>query len=138
MKKIVSLILTLALLVSVFAILPVSAGSTTTKLIATEVSMTDGVMLDFYIEASDDTAAVTNATPVTKNGTECFKITVPISAKRMDDDITAGLKSGNQTLGDTYSVSIKEALADMFGDSDSKAVKELITAMLNYGAAAQK
>ena len=138
MKKIVSLILTLALLVSVFAILPVSAGSTTTKLIATEVSLTDGVMLDFYIEASDDTAAVTNATPVTKNGTECFKITVPISAKRMDDDITAGLKSGNQTLGDTYSISIKEALADMFGDSDSKAVKELITAMLNYGAAAQK
>ena len=138
MKKIVSLILTLALLVSVFAILPVYAGGSTTNLIATEVSLTDGVMLDFYIEADDDTAAVTNATPVTKNGVECFKITVPISAKRMDDDITAGLKSGNTTLGDTYSVSIKEALAEMFGGSDSNATKELITAMLNYGAAAQK
>lgn len=138
MKKLVSLILSLALLVSVLAILPVSAGSSTTRLVATEVSLTDGVMLDFYIEADDDKAAVTNATPVTKNGTECFKITVPISAKRMDDDLTAGLKSGSTAIGDTYSVSIKEALAEMFGGTDSNAVKELITAMLNYGAAAQK
>ena len=138
MKKIVSLILTLALLVSVLAILPVSAGSTTTKLVATEVSLTDGVMLDFYIEASDDTATVTNATPVTKNGVECFKITVPISAKRMDDDVTTQLKNGNTAVGDAYTVSIKEALAEMFGASDTNAAKELITAMLNYGAAAQR
>lgn len=138
MKRIVSFILTLALLVSALAILPVSAGSTTTKLVATEVSLTDGVMLEFYIEADDDTAAVTNATPVTKNGVECFKLTVPISAKRMDDDVTVGLKSGSQAVGDSYTVSVKEALAKMLGGADMNATKELITAMLNYGAAAQK
>ena len=135
MKKIVSLILTLALLVGTLAVLPVSAAST--KLVATDVTLGDGVLLNFYIEA-DGESSVTNAEPVMKNGKECYKITVSVAAKRMNDDVTVKLEGYTGSFGSSYTASVKDCMAEMFSGSDSAATKELISAMLNYGAAAQK
>ena len=136
MKKIVSLILTLALLVGTLAVLPVYAAATT-SLVATEVTLGDGVLLNFYIEANGETS-VTNAEPVTKNGKECYKITVSVAAKKMNDDVTVKLSGNSGAVGGEFTASVKDAVAEMFSGTDSTATKELITALLNYGAAAQR
>ena len=135
MKKIVSLILTLALLVGALAVLPVMAAEGETSLVATDISFADGVLLNFYIEAD---GSVTNAEPVTKNGKECYKITVPVSAKEMGDDTTAQLKNGNASVGEAYTSSVKSVATALLSSIYDEATKSLVSAMLNYGAAAQK
>ena len=135
MKKIVSLILTLALLVSVFAVLPVMATKGEASLVATDISFADGVLLNFYIEADGE---VTNAETVTKDGKECYKITLPVSAKEMGNDITAQLKNGSSSVGEAYTSSVKSTAAAILSSTNDKATESLVSAMLSYGAAAQK
>ena len=134
MKKIISFILTVAMIVSVLAVLPAYAEDA--KLIGTDVTLTDGVLLNFYIEA-DENADVTNATPTVKDGKDCYKLTCELAAKEMGDTVTAELKSGNTTLG-TYTYSVKEYAEGILSGSYSSETKALVSAMLGYGAAAQK
>ena len=134
MKKIISLVLTLALLVSVLATLPVLAAETT--LVGTDVTLTEGFSLNFYIKA-DGNQTVTNATPVTKNGVDCYKLTVNLGAKNMGDALEAQLKNGSVSVGDAYTSSVKDYASRLLAITYDKATINLVSAMLNYGAAAQ-
>lgn len=134
MKKIISFVLTLALLVSVFAALPSLAAET--SLIGTDVTLTEGVSLNFYIKA-DGSQSVTNATPTTVNGAQCYKMTLNLGAKNMGDKLTAQLKSGSLSIGDSYEASVKDYAEKILDLTYDRATVALVNAMLGYGAAAQ-
>ena len=123
------------MLVGILAVLPVAASEGEASLVATDISFADGVLLNFYIEADGN---ITNAEPVTKDGKECYKITVPVSAKEMGDDATAQLKSGNTAVGGAFTSSVKSTATALLSSISDKATENLVCAMLNYGAAAQK
>jgi hypothetical protein len=107
------------------------------KLEGVDVTLTDGVLLNFYVSSSDLLRGIDNTKLVTKCGKECYKITVDVAAKEMGETFTVQLKSGNTAIGDEFSFSVKEyveGLLDGDYDPETKAVAE---ALLNYGAAAQ-
>ena len=134
MKRIVSFALMLALVISTLAVLPVFA--TDTALIGTDVTLTEGISLNFYIDA-DGAEGVTNATPVVKNGKECYKLTVNLGARQMGDELAAVLKNGNAAIGETYTSSVRSYADALIASTLDKATRELVYAMLGYGAAAQ-
>ena len=134
MKKIISFALTLALLVSIFAVLPVFAADT--SLVGTDVTLTEGISLNFYIKA-DSTQSITNATPVTKNGVKCYMQTVNLGAKNMGDVLEAQLKSGSVSVGEAYTSSVKSYADRILALTYDKATIGIVSAMLGYGAAAQ-
>ena len=134
MKKIISFALTLALLVSIFAVLPVFAADT--SLVGTDVTLTEGISLNFYIKA-DSTQSITNATPVTKNGVKCYMQTVNLGAKNMGDALEAQLKSGSVSVGEAYTSSVKSYADRILALTYDKATIGIVSAMLGYGAAAQ-
>ena len=122
------------MLVSLVAVLPVaSAAEGETGLAGTDVTLTDGILLNFYIEA-DDTLEVTNAT--VKNG--YYVITKELAAKEMGDAVSAQLETADGTVGEAYSSSVAEYAAGVLTGRYYPGAKALVTAMLNYGAAAQK
>ena len=131
-RKITSFILLLAMLVSIVAVLPIASAAADTTLKGTDVTLTDGVLLNFYVEA-DDTLGIDNAE---KDG-NYYVLTVDVAAKEMGDDVTAEFKAGATVVGShTYSVA-DYAAGILAGNYDAE-TKALVTAMLNYGAAAQK
>ena len=124
-RKIISLILCLALLVSAIAVLPIASAAADTALWGKDVTLTDGVLLNFYIEA-DDTLGVTNAE--LKDG--YYVLTEELAAKEMGDDVTVQLKSGDTEIGEAYTSSVKEyAEGILAGDYDEE-TKALVQAML--------
>ncbi|MBR5242564.1 MAG: alkaline phosphatase family protein [Clostridia bacterium] len=134
MKKIISFVLTLALLVSVLAVMPVLAADS--ELVGTDVTLTEGISLNFYIKADTD-QQITNATPTTVNGTDCYKLTVGLGAKNMGDSLSAQLKNGDLPVGETFTSSVKGYADAILASTYDKATIKLVNAMLGYGAAAQ-
>ena len=132
-RKLTSLILCLAMLVSIVAVLPIASTAATTTLAGTDVTLADGVLLNFYIEA-DENVSVTNAQY--KDG--YYVITKHIAAKEMGDDVTVQLMNGNTPIGDEYTYSVKQYAAGILSGNYDETTKALVSAMLSYGAAAQK
>ena len=133
-RKITSFILCLAMLVSIVAVLPIASAAADTTLAGTNVTLTDGVLLNFYIEA-DEAVDVTNAQLVDGQ----YIITEELAAKEMGKEVTVQLKNGETPVGEAYTSSVKEYAEGILASNDYDAVtKALVQAMLNYGAAAQK
>lgn len=133
-RKLISLALLFSMLVSIVAVLPISsvAADDATTLAGTDVTLTDGVLLNFYIEA-DESLGIDNAPLV--NG--YYVVTKELAAKEMGDDVTVELKSGDTVVAE-HTYSVKEyADGILDGDYDEE-TKTLVEAMLSYGAAAQK
>ena len=95
-KKITSIILCLAMLVSIVAVLPIASAAVNTELRGTDVTLADGVLLNFYIEA-DESVSVTNA-QYNKDG--YYVITEQIAAKEMGDELTVQLMNGSTAVGE--------------------------------------
>ena len=108
MKKIISLVLTLVMLVSALAVLPVAAEDNDVAVENFARYLDSGINLVFLME----------------DGTE--KI-VPVAAKEMGDEITVGSEG--------YCVSW--AAQSYIDPEYSEATQKLAEALLNYGAAAQ-
>lgn len=131
-RKITSFILLLAMLVSIVAVLPVASFAADTTFKGTDVTLTDGILLNFYVEA-DDALGIDNAE---KDG-DYYVLTVGVPAKKMGDDVVAEFKAGVDVVCE-YSYSVKQyANGILTGNYDAE-TKALVRAMLNYGAAAQK
>ena len=108
MKKIISLVLTLVMLVSVLAVLPVAAEDNDVAVENFALYLDSGINLVFLME----------------DGTERI---VPVAAKEMGDEITVG--------NEGYCVSW--AAQSYIDPEYSEATQKLAEALLNYGAAAQ-
>ena len=132
-RTITSFILLLAMLVSVVAVLPVTSMAANTTLAGTDVTLTDGVLLNFYIEA-DEAVEVTNAQLV--NGQ--YVITEELAAKEMGDSVTVQLMNGTTAVGSACTSSVKAYAEGILDGQYNEDTKALVEAMLNYGAAAQK
>ena len=133
-RKITSVLLLLAMLVSLVAVLPVaSAAEGEAKLAGTDVMLTDGILLNFYVEA-DESLGIDNAT--LSDG--YYVVTEELAAKEMGDSVTAQFKNGDTVVAE-YTFSVKEYAAGILaGEKYDAETKALVSAMLNYGAAAQK
>ena len=131
-RKITSFILCLAMLVSVIAVLPLASAAADTTLAGTDVTLTDGIILNFYIEA-DEALGIDNVPLVDGY----YVVTKALAAKEMGDDVTVELKSGETVVGE-YTYSVADYAAGILAGNYTDATKALVTAMLNYGAAAQK
>ena len=136
-RKIVSFILALSMLVSIFALLPVaSAAEGEIKLAGTDVTLTDGILLNFYIEA-DESLGVTNAELVEREGNKCYKITKELAAKEMLDEVSVQFMNGETPVGEEFTSSVFAYAAKILGGEYNDETKALVNAMINYGAAAQ-
>ena len=131
-KRIISLILTLAMLVSIVAVLPIASAAANTSLAGADVTLADGVFLNFYISA-DEAVSVTNAQY--KDG--YYVITKELAAKEMGDDVTVQLMNGTTAVGDEHTYSVKQYAESILAGNYDAPTKALVSAMLNYGAAAQ-
>ena len=136
MKKIIAMLVVLATLVSLITVLPVSAEGGETKLAGTDVVLMDGVLLNFYIEA-DESLGVDSAETATVNGKEYYVVTVELAAKEMDKVVSAQLYNGSNPVGEAYSSSVAEYAAGILAGNYSQVTKDLVEAMLAYGAAAK-
>ena len=66
-------------------------------------------------------------------------ITAPVNAKEMNDDVTFSIMVGGEVYdGKTYTASVKEYADKLMADDNYNAWDDLMTAMIKYGAAAQK
>ena len=102
-----------------------------------DVTLTDGILLNFYISSSVYLDKVDNAELVTKNGKDCYKVTVDVAAKEMGDNVTVQLIVDGKELGDSFTFSVKEYAEGILNGNYDAETKALVRAMLNYGAAAQ-
>ena len=136
MKKIIAMLVVLATLVSLITVLPVSAEGGETRLAGTDVVLMDGVLLNFYIEA-DESLGVDSAETATVNGKEYYVVTVELAAKEMDKVVSAQLYNGSNPVGEAYSSSVAEYAAGILAGNYSQVTKDLVEAMLAYGAAAK-
>ena len=88
------------------------------------------------IKVSDVVAAGT--TPVTDSKGEkhnCYKFSCKINAKQMTDTVTATLKSRSGAWKEYYSV---QQYANEANNGSNESLKNIVNAMLTYGAYAQK
>ena len=132
-RKITSLMLLLAMLVSIVAVLPVASFAEDTTFKGTDVTLTDGILLNFYVEA-DDALGIDNAEKVDGK----YVVTVPVAAKKMGNEVVAEFKAGSDVVGEHF-YSVKQYAEGILASDDyDDATKALVSAMLNYGAAAQK
>ena len=99
-RKITSFILLLAMLVSIVAVLPVASSADDTAFKGTDVTLTDGLLLNFYVEA-DGALGIDNAE---KDG-DYYVLTVGVPAKKMGDDVVAEFKAGVDVVCE-YSYSV--------------------------------
>ena len=106
----------------------------------------DGTIgLNFVFNASNLAGATVVAT---KNGETVASqavvngenlITAPVNAKEMNDDVTFSIMVDGEVYdGKTYTASVKEYADKLMADDNFNAWDDLMTAMLKYGAAAQK
>ena len=125
---------------------------TVNKFYGYSLSLNDDIGVNFYAVITDSTATVTVTLP---NGTQqvltladatatekfgllkLYRFSCGVRAAEMGEDVTAVLTISENTETATVSALsyAKEILAD---ETQSATVKALVTAMLHYGAAAQK
>ena len=125
-RKITSLIICLAMLVSIVAVLPIASAAQSTTLAGADVTLTDGVLLNFYIDA-DESIGVTNAQY--KDG--YYVITEQIAAKEMGEELTVQLMNGSTAVGDEHTYSVKQYANEILAGNYDKITKDLVSAMLN-------
>ncbi len=82
--------------------------------------------------------AITQEVFVNGSVYNCYVITVKVAAKMMADEITIQLYNGTETVGESYTTSIKTCAQKLLTDPIQLAYHPLIKTMLNYGAAVQK
>ena len=89
-------------------------------------------------EADETVASVKIAEAVVRNANGYNVIvSVPVNAKEMGDIFTVSVKNGDEVLK-TTEISVKEYAELLLDNEDYAEWHDLIAAMLNYGAAAQK
>ncbi len=89
-------------------------------------------------EADETVASVKIAEAVVRNANGYNVIvSVPVNAKEMGDIFTVSVKNGDEVLK-TTKISVKEYAELLLDNEDYAEWHDLIGAMLNYGAAAQK
>ncbi len=72
-----------------------------------------------------------------KNGEIRYRFTLALSAKEMADDVIAQMYLGDRAIGDPITYSVRQYAMNRLNKSQDEALKDVLKAMLNYGAAAQ-
>lgn len=81
--------------------------------------------------------AVKDAEVSVSDGKEYYVFSCEVSAKEMDDEITAKMISGNDALSPEYNYSVKEYADTLLNGDYSTEAKNLVNAMLSYGSYAK-
>ena len=150
LKKILSAVLAIVMLLSLCApVFPASAAEELTKVTKWNLSLGDEIAANFYVSVSDSVSddavmVVTDGygthqyplSAVEKDESGNYLFTARMAAAQLADTVTLQLQDGD-AVGTTHTYSAVDYANSVLNGNYGESTKNLVKAMLHYGAAAQ-
>ena len=136
--------------------IPAPEPEYTVKWSTISTSLGGNIAMNFYVELSENLVSDPNAyiqftfagravkfplsqgKPSQKNGVTVYQFSCPITSKNMTDEITAQIFNASGAVGASKSMSVDTYCNWVIANFKDEKTVNLMKAMLNYGASAQK